>query len=585
MRLALRVFTLLLAGALTAQAQGTPPVERLPENTVFFVSWHGLGAIERARATNSLLRLWNDVEFQGVLETLMSGAERRAEKAANRTPETDAKSREQMASFFSLASNPVILGFSGAPAPPTKPAAAAGGDPAAPPRLAPSNVFIIFDATGKADLLKKLDADSRARATEKPTITTSRFSGVEISRLETSRRVSYEAWLDRYFIYTERKEVMEQLIPRFQGPAPASSVLSTAAYQAVKAHQAPDSFLEFFGRIPDVDKMEIPPSLSFNAAAMLKALHLERLQAIGGSASVAGEGTRVRAVVLGDTAPGSFFDVIGENSPTFSTLAAAPAGAAYQAMRLDLGAFYKTLRAAVVAALPPEQAATADLVEGMAGTQLGMGLHEALALISGEFAVISTGESAVGLDPLNDVYALAIQKPEEFLKLLRLILTTNITSETNEGSTTFLAMTTPYRDPKTGVQRSRFQYIAVAPQVAMMGPRRTQLKEMLARYAQGAAAPPAGSLAADPAFQAVRARLAPSLTGIQYADLSRMPLNAIVEQVMAQAREQARTGEPLSDQEVEAMKSLPGIIARYLRRSFGGWTKERNGLFVDSFIE
>ncbi len=584
MRLAVRVIALLLIGSLPALAQGAPPVDRLPENTAFFVAWHGTVAIERARATNSLLRLWNDVEFQTALETLMRGAERRAEKAAEKTPDMDAQGRRQLATLASLISNPFVVGFAEVRGEKPAPAAA----PAAPgeaPRPSPSNLFIIYDLTGKADALKKFEAEERARATEKPVVSTSRFSGVEITREETPRRVRYGAYLEQYYVHAEKKEVIEHIISRLQGPAPAASLLSTATYQAVKAHLAPGAFLEFFGRPPNADHWDFPPSPSFNAAATLNALRLERLQAIGGSASVAGEGTRVRAVALGDTAPGSFFDLVGENSTTFSTLAAAPAGAAYQAIRLDLGAFYKTLRAAIVAALPPEQAASADLIEGLAATQLGMGLHEALALISGEFAVISTGESAAGLDPLSDTYALAIRKPEEFLHLLRLVLASAITSETTEGATTFLAMTTPYRDPKTGVQRSRFQYIAVAPQVAMMGPRKAQLQEMLARYAAGAAAPPAGSLAADPAFQAVRARLAPSLAAINYSDLSRMPLEAIVEQIANQARAQTSQGQPLSGQELEALKSLPRIVARYLRTSFGGITKERNGVFLESFIE
>jgi hypothetical protein len=181
---------------------------------------------------------------------------------------------------------------------------------------------------------------------------------------------------------------------------------------------------------------------------------------------------------------------------------------------------------------------------------------------------------------LRNLYVLSTDRPEEALKLIRLALASSITSESVEGNTTVLAVTSSYRDEKSGAQRKRFNYVGVTPKMIILAPRKAQLREAVARVTaqQG---PAAGGLASDSTFLQARNRLPHPLTALSYSDFSRIPWQAALEAVLKQAGEKDK----LTPREQDALRAVFRVLPRYLHTAFGGYWKDRNGIFMESYIE
>jgi hypothetical protein len=307
---------------------------------------------------------------------------------------------------------------------------------------------------------------------------------------------------------------------------------------------------------------------------------VERMRAVTASLNPTGTTTRLRIALLGDTSPGSLFDFFGESSTTFATLAATPAAASYSAFRFDLAALYQTVRTGLKAGLTPEQSGNIELMEGGVSTQMNMTLPEILALLSGEFAVITTGTNPDLTE--SSMFALKISKPEEVLRLARLLLGSSITNEESEGEVTYLAVATPYTDSKTGAQRKRFYYAGVSSHSMVVGPRKVQVKQGVARMAASGPAQ-AGTLGADAQFQRVRAQLPPALSGLSYTDMTKYPWGTFVEALLKEI--QSKPGQDKSGPSPETIQGLPQLLGKYLHAVAGGWWKDRNGVFTESFIE
>lgn len=576
-----RLTLAVLALALPAFGQNPPPIDRLPQDTVFFFAWSGAAAIEKGRATNSLLRLWDDPDFAAARQVFLDRALR---DSKSKDP---ARDKAVMQTILEAGANPFVLGMIGAPD------LKSFSSPRSPDgKRKPSGFFFIYDRTGKADQLQRLLALRAEEAKGAPVTSTHSFSGVTVTKQQHDGNADFGATVENYFVSTDSQEVIEKLITRLKGPAPADSIVALQAYQSAAAQRTPDAFFEFFARIPDLTRMDLPPAQGMNFAAMMKGLHLERIHAIAASASLAGNGARMRGAVLGDTAPGSAFDLFAAGNGEFRTLAVAPAGASYSAAKLDLLALYRTLRNALRAGLNPEQISQFEMMEGMVGAQLGMDIGEALQVISGEVATIQldsdgngsgSSESLSLLDPLRNMYAMAIDRPDDALKLVRLALGNSLTSESVEAGSTILAFTSSYRDEKTGAQRKRFNYMGVTSNLIIIAPRKALLREAMAR-ASAQQGPASSGLANDAAFLQMRSRLPHHLTALSYSDFARTPWHLIVNAVLKDAANQ-KEGQKLTPQEEEALRNLSKLLPRYLHSAFGGYWKDRNGIFMESYIE
>lgn len=628
----LRLLCALLLAAGSALAQSAPLTapspDRLPADTWVLVTWHGAGAANKVRATNPLTRLWDDPKFVSSREQLIKRL--LEEEASERKEGDEPLTREDLDDILSLLENPGVIGMTG------DPFAKATG------RQENLHVFLAYNKTGKADIVARLKKKERVKPNSE--VSTYTFRGVEIKKTVTTTpaepakpapkdaeegepaeqkkeaeeppqpKITYdfEASLGDTELFADNQEVMETLITRMQEQAaPAESLSKNAVYQSAQRFRADGPVLEMFVKIPDFNQLPLPPTPQMDTQAFVRELHLERLHGLWLSMGLAPDRALVRAAVLGDTSPGSILDIIGNNVSDFQTLAASPLSGSYGAFRIDLPALYATLLRAAKAGLPPEQAAAADMVDGMVAMQTGMPLTELLNLFTGEIGTVSTGEEQLA-EVLPDVIMVPVTKSEPVLNLLRTLAGQFIRSEETVSGATVLTMGAPPPVSEDGAKpaESRPFYVAVSPAMLVVSPGMPQMSDILARSAAGNSAP-AGSLAGDAKFLAVRKTLPAQLNGISYADWTRLPWDKqlkLMEKQLAKQRQEtldradaAEKGDennPPDPKRAEALRrsvkameethrvliELMPLVQKYFKVSAGGTWKAPDGLFIHSFI-
>ena len=169
---------------------------------------------------------------------------------------------------------------------------------------------------------------------------------------------------------------------------------------------------------------------------MLDAIRLDAVHSVSGHLAFEGSKTHVQAAILGDASPGTLFDLWAPGQPSPASLAFAPADAiSYNYAQVNFLGIYDIVKRVAHAAFPQGQQGNADVLDTMAQARLGMPLVDALGLFSGEFASMQTSPA---MDTAKQVFFLGIRKKPETLKLIRTLLSDQLTSERNEGDVTFL---------------------------------------------------------------------------------------------------------------------------------------------------
>ncbi len=626
----------LLAQNAPAAPPQAPPVNRLPSDTWVLFTWHGLGSVSKVRATNPILRIWDDPAFQSsrtrIAEKLLDEV---AKEQAAKGSKSSGFTKEDFEAALSLAENPLIFGVAGNPFPP-------GG---AGKTSKSVGFFGIYDKTGKAAILTRLEQRFNENRTTGKKVEKSQytFRGVEVTKTVTTTlpeqteaksvdpsdaeqaegqeaetkpepkiETSYTAAVGNYELYSDKQAVIESLITRtLDGGSATDSLATQKVFQDAQRFRAEGTLLEMFLNIPDLSRLPIPPNEKFDAGAMLRELHLERLKGISLSAGLTTDRMLMRMAVFGDTLPGSLFDLMGGGNATFETLAAAPASGTYGAFRMDLGALYGTLLRAVKAGLPPEQAAMADMLDGLVAMQTGMSLTHLLGLFRGEIGTVTTGEAQLA-EVLPDIVMLPVTDGQPVLGLLRTLLGKRISGEEQLGGATVLTMSPPAAaqdgDKPEAVQPF---YVAVAPKLLIVATSKEQLSGVLARAASGTPAP-AGSMAAHPGFQSARKAMPANLSGISYADYSTYPWEKAQQQMQKQFAKQKQElldkadaamkgdGENPPDakkaeehrksaQQIDLIRevadALIPLMKRYLHTSAGAVWKAADGIFMESYTK
>ena len=582
MRICLAV--LFLASAAAAPAQDQPLENRLPAKTTFYVSWHGSKPLAAARATNSILRLWDDSEFAAARAAMV------AEMFASVPKDKKDKMILSREDVSSLLENPFVAG-----------ALIRAGSAAAPAAKAgkPNNDFdgfLIYDRTGKEEILARL-MDLEKSGTPAPAITKSAFRDAEIETITSGPKKDtyYRSAAGRYMIVCQRREFLEELITRFAPAAASTESLATSAeHRAARADAKPGDALTFFFNLKALmaaSKGTGPASATTNA--VIHTMHLDSLESISSTVTFDGPTTRVRFAVLGDLSQGGLTDIIGAGAPNFSTMAAVPASATgFNSIRLDLNAFYRIVREGVAASVPAGQPNPMDAGESMVSAQIGMGLPEVMKLLSGEFAAV---ELEPGMDFTQKLFLISIDKPDDVLHLIRAMMTDSVSNEEQVGPVTYLAVLSPLSPKKAGTAAPsrKFWYVAVGPHLLVVAPRKAMARETMARFES---TDHVGSLSTDPRFLAARNRLPQNLSGLSYSDLSKIDWTKLQKQVeeysqTAATQAAADPNNPNQNQEVakivgEMWKQLPlQMLSRYIHSSYGGWWKDKHGVYFDSYME
>ena len=570
-RLAFAVpFLAFLLQPFSLPAQAPPIPERLPPDTVFYIHWHGQASLTAASAKNHVLQLYKDPDLAPLWTGLMNAM-------SDKKPSQGLPPRMVLAAASSLLENPLVVGFV------TNPTLT---QLTPSPRSLPSPVgfFLVYDETGKTDLIRMLASAEDASAGAPSTVTSYDFDGTSVEVRTWKGKPTFSAHAGGYFLVSSLKRTIEGLITRFQTSAsPAASLGQLPEYQAIIKYIGSDTSLDFYGHLPNFSKW-IPPGEKYKPLALfIQNLHLEKVHAAGEGVSFSGETTRLRGAVLGDTSPVGLFDIIGLSSPQFLTQPVIGAAQTFSISRMDCPAMYQLLRSAIFAALPPGQAKSAAQFEGLAELYLGMPIQDALGLFTGEFTSATTFSDDGTQQAL---YAATIQKPEDVLRILRAAFGKVTIAENASGDTTYLDLLVPMSQSPT--QPKTFYYVAVTPKMLLDAPSKAMLREAIARLNSQSGAALAGGIFADPEYIQLRSLLPAGLSSLYGYELDRIPWNKIAENVEDRL-EHSQSQMQVNSQTLDLVSLLKqvnfDVISRHLHRSVGGGWKNSTGVYFDSYIQ
>lgn len=551
---------------LCAQTSAIP--DRLPPDTISYLHWRGSAFVAGADKKNHLMQLLADPDLGPMREAAVKSFQRSLETPGSASP------RLGLADILSLLDNPVAMGIVANP-PPKAP-----GADAAPTLV---GFFFVYDTAGKTDLIQKLKTASKENGGDVQTVLSYDFGGTAVEARTNGTNVTYTAQTKTHYLIADQKRIIEDLITRFRGSAkPATSVTQLPEYQAIRSYLGADSAIEFFGRVPDLDKWIPVEQRDKPVARAARKLHLEKIHVMGGSVSFAGEATRVRGAVLGDTSAGSLFDILGPSRASFLTQPIIFPGPLFSMTRLDLAATYQLIRSAAVGTLTDQQTAALNLYETMGQNFLGMPIADALRLFTGEF---SSQSSFAEDSSLVKFFAVSIQKPQDVSRILRAVGGGMIVGEETEGDTTYLNLSFPFRDPASGQQRRTPYYLAVTPQFLYAAPRKSLLREAVARGNSSSTSAAAQNASGDPEIDRLRPLLPEKLSGFTGADFTRVPWDKFLAQLSQQAADAAKKS-PDSNPPPGWLNSIkPEAFSRHLHGAISGLWKDANGVYFDSYIE
>jgi hypothetical protein len=563
-------------------ARGQAPLEpaQMSPRTVFYVIWRGVPGAE-ARKANSLLALWDDADFGPVRSAMAAGML----NSSGEKTEQPKLTREQVQEFAGLLENSFTVGYLSEPVRRSLSNGAAVADSKTP---AWNGMFFVYDRTGKEELLSKAILRLRAEEKEAPRLSQVTIGGVQVLKAEGKSGATYWAEHGKYAVSAGERSVMEDILSRLDGKiSGAASLVQSAAYQEAQANLG-SGLLEFFLRIPDLEKLAADSKAgTFQMRPLLDAARLDAVHSVSGHVMFEGAKTHVQAAILGDAVPGTPFDIWSAGQPSPASLSFVPVDAvSYTSAQLNLQGIYDTVKRVARAAFPQAQQGNVDLIDTIAQQKLGMPVPDALGLLSGEFASMQTSPS---MDTAKQVYFFGIRKKPETLKLMRTVLSDQLTSERNEGDVTFLKISLGGKEGSAGVAQWNFFNLAVTSDMVLGASRIETLREVLAN--RGHASSAAG-LAAVPQFHGGRAQFPENLNGLSYFDFQKVDWQAVNDRWIEEAKKSAVAKSANSSQNAvpsTAPDWLAGmnlqVVSRHLHSSSSVSWKDAKGIHWDQWVE
>ena len=568
------IIMLLSFAALPAVAQEFGP-GILPADTSFVIFSRGTARAEATYPTNPMIQSWNSADFADFRQQAIAYAVRHADWKVNGRPVKFAPAEAEQ--IFSFLKSPMMIGLSG---PIDVSALTKEGGASAKQLMNVNGMFAILDVTGKTpqfDLLFKLIA---ANIPKEVTHTRTDFSGVSIEKFAGPNNTSFATRVGNYFVWSNQQNVIQDLVSRLNAhSAPADSLGKNANFQRCHATSDPDSVYEMYMRFPDLTKTSIPASAQFDSSAALRSLKLDSLHAICGSIGLTQQGEHSRGLVLGDATAGGVFDFFGANRAHFDTLAFAPQTAySYFGYSFDLPAIYKTVRAAAMNALPPQQASMVQMVEGMVGMQVGMPVNDVLALVGGEAASIQFDPTA---NPPSQIYVVTISNPEKVKVLMTKFGASSFDEDSHENGFTLYKSKIAPPDPSLP-QPGPASYIALTPHFLFYG---TDKKTLL-KAAQSSSATGSASLGDKPEINRLRALLPRELLGLSITDYSHFDwAGQLAKSIDTSEKSDASKLSAEDIQFFETMKKFntTALGKAMLHSSVDGWWKDSDGIHYEGF--
>lgn len=591
------VLALLVLGISPARAQAPLEPSQMSPRTVFYLIWRGAPAPE-ARKANSLLALWDDPDFAPV----------RSAMAANMISSSEQKSPQQkltpeeIQDFASLLENSFTVGYLSEPV--KRDGSNSGGSnsvpsnsrgsisTASPDAKAPAwnGMFFVYDRSGKEAVLSKAVLRLRAQQKEVPSVSQATIGDVQVLKIEGKTGVTYWAEHGKYAISASERSVLEDVLGRLNGKAPVAGPLTQLAAYREAQPIVGSGVIEFFLRVPNLkDLANDSKAGALQVGPLLDAAKLDAVHSLSGHVTFEGAKTHVQAAILGDTVPGTPFDIWSNGLPRPASLALVPADAvSYSTAQLNLPGIYAMVKRIARTAFPTGQQGNADILDTLAQARLGMPLPDALGLLTGEFASMQTSPS---MDSAKQVYFFGIREKPETLKLIRTVYSDQLTSERNEGDVTFLKISLGGNQGSAGVAQWHFFNLAVTPDMILGASRAESIREVLANRVKGKTA---AGLASVPQFQAGRAQYPENLNGLSYLDFQKIDWQALKDRWLEEAKKSSAPKSP--DAAKNAVPSAtaapdwlaqanPQVFARHLHYSSSVSWKDSKGIHWDQWLE
>ncbi|HVB35056.1 MAG TPA: hypothetical protein VNJ52_11885 [Patescibacteria group bacterium] len=509
------------------RAQSSNLAARLPADTLLYLYWRGAGSLTPG-SRNALVSLWNDPGFQPARQLILEGLV----DAAARNPRL---SQIPQKDIEALLADPAVFGI--------RLAARAGSAHAKPGLVA--HGFLVMRATGTAG--RDLRADLK--------------SGPHGS---TNLRFTRSGLL----LASDDPATLDELAGRFgaSGTSTSKALSTLAAYREARAEIAGQPAVEFFLRVPEVSSLGPRTTPNFNTGAFLQSLHLERVHLLCGSIDLSHPAALVHLAILGDTSPGSLFDLFGANAASFPTLAAAPVDASISVYRFDIGAVLSLLTNAFSAALGPQQSARLRIISALlAGT--------VVPALGGEYATIWPHLSSGKEDSL---LALTVN-PEAAGKLFSTTLAPFVKPAGEEGGIRYFR---PSAAGKNGAANGKEQpaLLALTPNLLLVSSDESLVRSRA--RAVTAATPPPG-LAGTAGFRAARAELPAELSGLSYFDLQAFDWTEWIRKMaadMAKNKKNPHAGERARALQKWADGEGGAVLSRHLHLVVAGAWKNDQGM-------
>ncbi|HEV7512213.1 MAG TPA: hypothetical protein VGO27_10970 [Candidatus Acidoferrum sp.] len=564
-------------GANAACAQAPLEPAQMPANTTFYFVWRGQPNAE-LKKTNSIAALWDDPGFAPVRSSVINAILKNSEEK----PTENRLTRQQIEEYASLLENAFVLGYLSDP----QKKRAEGSDDSSAAKTW-NGMFFVYDRTGKEAILSKAVLSLRSSEKETPQVSQITIAGVPVLKVQRKTGVTY--WMEhgKYAASANEPAVLEEILSRLAGKASSSAALTDSpAYK--EAHSVLGSGqVEFFLRVPDL-KNVAPESAAggFQVRPMVEALKLDSIHSFCGRVLMEAAKTRVQAVALGDTAPGSLFDIWDKGSAAPASLNFVPADAvSYSNTQINLNGLYDLAKRVAASILPPGQQGNINMLEMMAQAKLGQSLTSALALFTGEFSSLQTSPS---LDNNKQIYLIGIRDKPGAVKLIHTLFSDKINSERAEGDITFMKISTGGSSSAAGTAQWDFYHVAATSDYLVIAPRLEAVRELLGKHSQGAGA----GLATAPGFQGARAQFPATINGLGYFDFRKVDWQAFKARLIAEANK-TPTAKPSPNGGKSAATPTPSwmldvnpeVFARHLHVASSASWKDAQGLHFDEWIE
>jgi hypothetical protein len=567
---------LILALPIATVAQSNLDPGQLPKSTTFYLAWHGTPSAE-VRKANSLLATWDDADFAPVRAAII---EQMMRSSADSAKVKAALTRDELAEYAMLLDNEIAFGYIANPNP-AKNASSRNESQ----KSAWNGMFLVFDHTGKEATLAKLLLQVRMSEKDPPKVSTATLAG--ISAIKVERRDGTTYWADdgKYTFSASEPAVFEAISAWTKHATPEAVRLS----QTVAYREAGDllkgGVAEFFFRFPNIRDMNFDTSVGgFRLRPLMQNLKLESVHSIAGRLALEGARTRIQGAILGETNPGSLFDIWDEGSASPSSWKFITANTvSYHEGRMNLLGIYTLIKRALQSTAGAGQPSPMDFIETGVATRLGMPVPAVIGLFSGEFATL---QSSSTLDPSQQVYLVGIRKKEATLRVLRAGLAERVAGERSEGDTTFLKVSEGGMATSAGTASWKYYHLAMTSDVLLVSSRDGSVREALAagKNASGE------NTSVPRAWQQAREQFPQTINGLSFLDFQKIDWTAAKERWIEESRKAtASRGAPqraASESFANVMRELdPGVFPRHLHLNASASWKDAQGVHFDGWVE